>query len=147
MAVRTTALAVGGIIEVNDGDDLDPFIETANYLVDACCLYASDGTTSLGYTDTQLELIERWLSAHFYAIYEPRSFLDQVGDLRQQIESKVNLRLEVTRYGQQAMLLDFKGGLAALSNGLGEVEKKFPDVTGRKPTITWLGKRRTTRSC
>lgn len=136
----TTATQVETIIDVDEGDDLTAFIAAADMLVQECCLLDVDGN-SLGYTDVQLEMIERWLSAHFYAIFEPRSFLDQVGDLRQQIESKVNLRLEVTRYGQQAMLLDFHGGLAALNNGLAKVEKKFPAITGRKPSINWLGRR------
>lgn len=134
----TTADNVRGIIEVDDEDDLTPFIDSADILVLQCCITDPEGV-SLGYSDAQLEMIERWLAAHFYAVFEPRSFLDQVGELRQQIESKVNLRLEVTRYGQQAMLLDFHGGLAALSNGLGKVVKKFPEVTGRKPKIAWLG--------
>jgi hypothetical protein len=141
VAIRTTAELVTGIITLDDeDDDLTPFIDVANMLVDAVCVNDSEGEP-FGYTDAELERIERWLSAHFYAVYRPRAFLSQVETLREQIESKVSLKLDVTRYGQQAMLLDYHGGLAALNNGLNEVTKNFPGATGRKPRIYWLGKK------
>jgi hypothetical protein len=107
---RTTAAAVEGILEVDPQVDLDPFIETANSLVTEHC----------DYDDTRMELIERWLSAHFYQIMNPQAVVDQVGStggtVRQQYESKVDLGFNVTRYGQQAMLLDTDGGLATLNS-------------------------------
>lgn len=136
---RTTDDLVGGICEVAEGDDLAPYISSASRLVDRCCLTGVDGT-ALDYTTDDLELIERWLAAHFYCVFNPRTTQESVGQAQQQFEGRSDLRLNFTRYGQQAMLLDVHGGLAALNNGLGKVEKKFPAVTGRKPRITWLGK-------
>jgi len=141
MPYRADDASVVKIIELEDEeDDLEPFIRAANMLVNAHCLTDSEGE-SLGYTDQELKDIETWLAAHFYAVYRPRAFLTQFDTIRDQIESKVALKLDVTRYGQQAMLLDYHGGLSALNNGLAKVEKKFPAVTGRKPSIKWLGKK------
>jgi len=128
MAIRTTSSAVEEIIEVDSSIDLDPFIETASALVDKHCAAANSA-----YTAAELELIERWLSAHFYAIRDPRSLIDYLGKLSSTIESKVDLGLNVTRYGQMAMILDSYGGLAALNENM--INKGGRRVIG----ITWLG--------
>lgn len=126
MASRTTSELVAGIIEVEAGVDLTPFIDTANLLVtDVCGGYE--------YSDAKLEMIERWLSAHFYAVFDPRMTAEAAGSVRAAYESKVGLNLAVTRYGQQAMLLDTEGGLAGLN----------AQATAGRPKIqagiTWLG--------
>ena len=115
MAVRTTPEKVGEIVELDTEFSVTPFIEAANYLVTRACASAViTGTTTPFYTDTELELIERWLSAHFYCILDPRSIRDQVSSLQTQYENRVDLGLDITRYGQQAKLLDVNGGLARL---------------------------------
>jgi len=88
-----------------------------------------------GYTDTRLELIERWLSAHFIAIRDPRVASEGAEGLSQSFMYKVGLGLQQTTYGQQAMLLDTKGGLSSL-NGDSNSGK------GRTAGITYLGKER-----
>lgn len=124
MAVRTTSSAVSGIVEVSSGDDLTPFIETANALVTDIC-------SPLGYDSTRLELIERWLAAHFYSIYNVRVSQESAGSVQASYQYKVDLNLNVTMYGQQAMLLDTKGGLASL-------QKRVIDGAG-KPNVAWMG--------
>jgi hypothetical protein len=126
VAVRTTAALVKGIIEVDEDSipDLDPFILTANELVTECC-------GSAGYTATRLELIERWLAAHFVAIRDPRLASEQAG-VSARYQHKVGLILQVTTYGQQAMTLDTAGGLAALS-------KRAEEGKTKSVGITWLG--------
>jgi hypothetical protein len=64
---RTTEAAVKLIIKVNETatPSLTPFIDAANMLVTKLC-------TSDDLDDDQLEIIERWLAAHFYAIRAPR---------------------------------------------------------------------------
>lgn len=128
MAFRTTPAAVRLIIETDDDaiPDLDPFIEIANALVTECC---ADVET---YDATRLELIERWLSAHFYAIRDPRAASERAGKVGQSNQYKVDLVLFVTTYGQQALALDTAGGLAALN-------KKTKDGTARTPGFAWLG--------
>jgi hypothetical protein len=123
---RTTTALVAGIIEVDAAISLDPFIETASELVEEVCAIAD-------YSVSRLELIERWLSAHFYAIRDPRATDEKAGSVGATYESKVDLNLALTRYGQQAMLLDTNGGLAALNAAMLK-----PSVS-RTPSVAWLG--------
>ena len=115
MAVRTTPSAVQKIIEIDEGiipnlTDLDPFIEAASSIIDDVCV-------PLDYTDTKLELIERWLSAHFYAIRDQRRLREAAGSVSETFQTRVDLYLNVTIYGQQAQMLDTKGGLRSLNKG------------------------------
>jgi hypothetical protein len=107
MAIRTTEAAVESIIEVDILIPLTPFIETANNLVDQVCLAS-------GYSDATLELIERWLSAHFYATRDPRTSQEAVKGIMEEFEGTTKIGLNNTRYGQQALLLDTKGNLALI---------------------------------
>ncbi len=119
--VRTTQELVAGIIELDPRiSDLSPFITAASLLVDEV-----DAKSDLA--SENLQVIETWLAAHFYAIRDPRSLVEKAGSVSQTIESKVDLNLSVTRYGQMAMVLDTSGTLRALSNG--RVSLK----------VTWLG--------
>lgn len=126
MALRTTDVAVQGIIETNVNISLTPFIEAANALVTEIC---ADVET---YDDTRLELIERWLAAHFYAIREPRRLSDRAAVVSKQIESSVDLGFDVTRYGQMAMRLDTNGGLSALN-------KQAKGGGKMTASVVWLG--------
>jgi hypothetical protein len=127
---RTTDNAVQGILEESPTLSLTPFIETANYLVTKCCAEAvhTDGTP--WYDDTDLELIERWLSAHFYHVAVTRADAERAGSVGQTLRSKVDLKLNLTHYGQQVMLLDVAGGLAALNE-----QGKMVVI----PKVTWVG--------
>jgi hypothetical protein len=123
---RTTSIAVSAIIEADVNISLDPFIEAANSLVTDIC---SDSS----YTAAKLELIERWLAAHFYAVRDPRSAEEAAGSVRQRFQYKVDLNLAVTTYGQQAMILDTDGNLAALN-------KQITDGRGNMTFgVSWLG--------
>ena len=132
MAVRTTEAAVALIIEVDDNIALTSFIEVSNDLVTRVCA-DSDYMTANGYDATTLELIERWLAAHFYAVRDPRTTQEKAGPVAATYESKVDLNLAITRYGQQAMLIDTGGALAALN---GRVTKGKAKIT---PSVTYLG--------
>lgn len=122
---RTTSGAVEGIIEVDSSISLTPFIESANALVTEVCV-------PLEYDDIRLELIERWLAAHFYAIRDPRTTSEKAGPVSANYQSKVDLGFNVTHYGQMAMRLDTLGGLAAL-------QKKIETGIGIKPGIAFIG--------
>lgn len=114
MAVRTTSAAVLEIIEESDPDvSMTPFIETASALVDE--LLADT------YSDTHLEIIERWLAAHFYAVRFPRATQETVRGISEKYESYVRLALDVTRYGQQVRLLDYLGILAGVTGNKGRI--------------------------
>lgn len=132
---RTTEEAVEGILDTYDGFSLTPFIDTAQELVEEVC--ASDEVDP-AYSLVRLELIERWLAAHFYCIRDPRTTTDQIGQLQESYQSKVDLGFDVTHYGQQAMRLDTNGGLAVLNNSVKETEVTLP--AGKpKTSVTWLG--------
>jgi hypothetical protein len=121
---RTTSELVSGIIEVDVNISLDPFIEVANELVTEAC-------GDYGHTDTRLELIERWLAAHFYAMRDPRPLSEKAGPVSETFQSKVGLNLAVSHYGQQAMVLDTSGGLAAMSRKA---------TTGKRiASASWVG--------
>lgn len=134
MTVRTTALAVSRLREI-DEDDLEtalaPFIETASALVDDHC-------TGGDLDSTRLELIERWLAAHFYTLHNNArlSLSETVGPLTETFFGKVGFVLNLTPYGQHAMILDSTGGLAQWN---AKVIKGHTDTPG----ITWLGTERT----
>lgn len=121
---RTTSDAVAAIVEIDSDIDLSPFIETANAIVTDIC-------APLGYDDTRLELIERWLSAHFYRIRDQAIASEAAGSVSETFQYKIALDLKQTQYGQQAIALDTKGGLAAFNKRL--------ELGTPKPGITWLG--------
>lgn len=120
--MRTTSVLVGGIIEVDASIDLTPFITIANALVTEVCDDSS-------YTEERLELIERWLAAHFYTIRDPRPTSEKAGPVSVNYQSAVDLRLATSHYGQTAMMLDTAGGLALLN--------KSP--AKRAVSVSWLG--------
>lgn len=111
MPLRTTAAAVELILfEYQSAVSLVPFIEVANDLVTEVCVNSDSYT----YTTTKLELIERWLSAHFYEIREARAYNVGAGSVRETKESRVDLGFDLTRYGQMAKRIDVAGNLAAM---------------------------------
>lgn len=119
---RTDATNVKAIIEVDStiivtDADLTPFITTANELVTELCTGTQGPKTA--YSATRLELIERWLAAHFYAIRDPRAKSEKAGSVSVNYQEKVDLNLSVTTYGQQAMMLDTNGALSRLNDGKG----------------------------
>lgn len=128
MSYRTTYAAVAKIAEIEssyDEDSFEPFIEAANALVTEKC-------STDDYDDTRLELIERWLSAHFYCIREMRAEMEKAGSVSEKKQSKVDLGFDVTHYGQMAMRFDTAGGLAKLNQ---EIKSGGVSSIG----FTWLG--------
>lgn len=125
MAWRTTEAEVRAIIESDSTIGLAPFIDVANDLVTELC-------TDSDYTETKLNLIETWLSAHFYAVRDLRSANEGVGGVSISYQYQVDLNLAVTVYGQQAMLIDTAGSLAALN-------KRTKEGTVSVISVDWLG--------
>lgn len=129
--MRTDTDAVTALLEEYNTDiDLDQCIETANMMV-------TDNCTESDYSDAKLELIERYLSAHFYEIISARRKFAAAGKVQQSTESKVDLGLDLTRYGQTAKIIDNAGNLAALDNALKTVKKGL--AVGIQAKILWLG--------
>ena len=133
---RTTEAAVIKLLE--DYDDtmpLDQCIEAGNSVTTQQCV---DSETYV-YTSILLELIERYLSAHFYEINISRQKFRAAGKVQDSMNSKIDLNLSLTHYGQSAMVIDGAGNLAAFNNALDDVKK--PLEAGPKPKVgfLWLG--------
>ena len=120
--VRTTESAVREIGDFSASLTLTPFIETASNLVDKVEECDTDGKND----DDDLELIERWLAAHFAAITNPQLTSKSLGSASSSFQKgTVGESLRATLFGQQALALDTSGCL----DGFGKTKAK----TG------WLG--------
>ena len=122
---RTTSILVGGIIELDASITVTPFIDTANAFVTECCAGA-------GYDAARLELIERWLAAHCYTVRDMRAESEKAGPVSEKKQSKVDLGFDTSHYGQMAMRLDTKGGLARLN-------ESSKSGGGTPVGVSWLG--------
>ena len=111
---------IGGIIEVETGVSLDPFIKAAAILVDKV---AAKNILS----KETLKVIETWLAAHFYCMRDPRTVSEKAGQVQATYQSKVDLFLSTSHYGQQAIVLDTTGTLRAINAGV------------RPARLLWLG--------
>ena len=124
---RTDATEINKIIETDETVSLTPFIIAASQLVEAKCAVFPE------YTSDELKNIETWLAAHFYTVLDPRAVQEQAGSVQVTYQSKVDLGLNTSHYGQMAKLLDYRGGLAGLEND--QKDNKGPVTVG----INWVG--------
>lgn len=114
MARRTTTALVRLISDVAIGTDIEAFIDTASKMTDLLV-----GKDTKGILDNQqLELIERWLSAHMLTLTINRQTLAtekqiDVARIKWDVQAS-GTGLLSTAYGQQAMALDTTGNLEGL---------------------------------
>lgn len=122
---RTTVDLVKGIVEVDDDTwpDITPFIDLANELTTEICVdRPAEANDTHPYNAHRLELIERYLSAHFYrAGPDPAVSSERAAVVSESLQHKIGFGLKNTAYGQQALRLDTKGGLASLDNATEKV--------------------------
>lgn len=142
MAIRTTAELVAGIIEVDESISLVPFISAASSLVDRIRDKSSDmeppvlqdGEESGDKTrDEKLQEIETFLAAHFYTLRDPRATQEVAGPVQATYQSKVDLRLFTSHYGQMAAALDETGLLEQINTG---------KQKARRVGVSYVGKTR-----
>ena len=131
---RTTKAQIEEIIEIDveiipDDAAMAAFILVASELVTESC--TGDAGPSTSYSDERLELIERWLAAHFYTNRDPRVSSEKAGPVGSNFQSKVDLGFDTSHYGQTAMRLDTNGGLAKVNE---DTKKGKPRVG-----VSWLG--------
>lgn len=126
---RTTPTLVAGLIDVQDGADLSVYIQTANEITTEVCGHSG---YSDGYEGSRMELIERWLAAHFYTIFDNQLAAARAGTVSVSYQWKTDYGYRASMYGQQAMLIDTKGNLAKQENSV-NVQRKI--VLG----ILWMG--------
>lgn len=130
MAIRTTSGAVEAILVKNyDGaTTLTPFITAGSTMTDEIVVFAAEQELT-ALTDAKLEVIERWLSAHFYAVMAQLYKTKHSPGQSAVFQGDTAMFLESTTYGQMAMTLDPTGYLRAI----GGREMKIARVK-------WLGK-------
>lgn len=141
MAIRTDVDAVRAIADVDDSfidadEDMDPFIEASNILVD-WLVTKQVAASAASYSSKQLRNIETWLAAHFYCIKDAQRVREEVSTVREVFQQQVDLGLDQTRYGQMAKILDTQGWLAGLDNAQKDI--KITLEAKRRVGITWVG--------
>ncbi len=107
---NVTAQEVQGIIEVPTDLDLAPFIATASLIV-------TEDLANQGLSTGRLKQIELYLAAHFAAIKDEHGALMKSKTLNaeEQYGGSFTQGLNLTRYGQQAIVFDTSGVLAAMA--------------------------------
>ncbi len=119
---------------IDTARDTTPFIATAQ-------LIADEGLAGKGLSAARLDQIVLYLAAHFVCITEEKGGLtsDKLGDATEQYRqpSARERGLMATRFGQQAMMLDTSGTLAAISTNAG-LKAKFR-LIGQDMTDCWNG--------
>ena len=88
--------------------DVTPFLNTAHLIVEEQ-LATSDLTVA------RLTEIELWLAAHFCSIKNRITSDEKAGSVSESYQYCVDVGFSVTIYGQQAMMLDTTGTLAAMN--------------------------------
>lgn len=113
---RVTPEDVKKIIDVDDGLDLEPFINVANIVV-------NENLLAEKYSLDLLREIEKWLAAHFIALRDKQPVAQNAAGLSVNFGYSLGRGLSATVYGQQVKVLDFSGRLMSLDN-----EKRFDCV-------------------
>lgn len=113
MSNRVTNSEVKTIIDTDV--DVTAFITVANLIVTNML---SGGSLS----DAMLKEIERWLSAHFVAIRDPRIGQEKIGDASVTYLLTTGKGLDATPFGQQVKVLDTTGKLAQLGKSTAKLE-------------------------
>jgi hypothetical protein len=117
MAYRTNPGLVAGILgdNYNGKTDLGQFIAPANAVVTQVQEYALTGLFCYTHTPAELELIERWLAAHFYCqsdpLYMSSSNLGASGSFQR---ASATDDFGSTDYGKSACRMDVSGKLSAI---------------------------------
>lgn len=112
------------------GEDLSSYIQSAH-------LFVKEELISTGLSEDRLTQIELYLAAHFAIITLEKGGLtrQKIGESEDFFQGWTNtsVGLNATRYGQQAVMLDTSGNLAALARGT--LRAKF-SVIGSPPSST-----------
>lgn len=114
---------VRGIITVSASADLAEVTDAALMLVVGLAQPA-------GYSQWEMEKIHAYLTAHLYEVDQQRMFEEEIGRSREKPETKVDLGLQLTRPGQQVLVLDYKKAFSPVADD---------QTTLRRPRLFWAG--------
>ena len=133
MALRTNKTLVkevlGGQYNELRCADLKPFIAAASGMVNWVTTTCDEDSIN---DSTQLELIERWLAAHFYGVSEQLLQSKSQGGASGSFQGTSDKGLGSTQFGQQAMIMDLSGCLAKRNQ---EMIQGYRNKAG----MHWLG--------
>ena len=138
---RTTVDLVEAIVEVQTGFDVTPMIDFASELLTDLCTSANPDWKSWmkpytdGFVGSRMELIERWLAAHYYKAFDMDLAAAKAGSVSVSYQFKIGLGLKSSRYGLAAMQLDTYRMLAKQDNAV-ETQRRI------KVGVGWLGHKR-----
>ena len=120
--------AVREILDVDPTiPSLEPFIAAAHSVINAHCE---------GLAPEIRQEVEKWLAAHFVCVRDPRAVSGTAKGVGETLQSRIDLGLNLSHYGQTAMLLDTTGGLAAWNTEVTEGKTKIPI------SMDWMGSKR-----
>lgn len=123
---RTTESDVQTLLagDYDGSTSLAPHVATATAIVDrvATCATAKGATLS----STELELVERWLAAHCYAMIDQPYQSKTTGRASAVFQGRTGMGFAATKYGQTALALDYSGCLANIGRA-------------RRARVAWLG--------
>ena len=121
---RTSTTAVKAILmrDYDGAADLSPFIQTAGIVVDRLATRSGARWPMIA---AELELLERWLAAHFYCCSDRTYKSRSTGRASGSFDGSTGMGFDSTVYGQQAKMIDPSGGLAFL-----ETKEKIPVIVG-----------------
>ncbi len=117
---RTTTILVEALLgndydpapEVGEPTDLQQYIDSAGVIVSRVATCAA--AKGMALTTEELELIERWLSAHCY-VQMDQTYASHSDGASASFHGQTGMHLESSRYGQMAMDIDYSGCLTAIS--------------------------------
>jgi hypothetical protein len=141
MAVRTNDQAVkdiltmGGDYDETRAPSLMPAIEAAAVMVETLEACAADKDITV--SENTLEILERWLAAHFYKVSDRQLSSSSTLSSSGSFDGQTAMGLDFTSYGQQAKLLDPTGCLVDQELAT-QVD---PNIGPRIARGIWLGKR------
>lgn len=97
--------------------EITPFIAVATLIVD-------DVLSGAGYSVALEKEIERWLTAHFVAVRDPRVSQESFGGGSQRFHGESGMGFEHTPYGQQVLALDYKSYFKVVQSSSRRAELK-----------------------
>ncbi len=121
MASRTNSDAVIALLQDDYGPladgtlpDLTPRIESASVTVSRVKTGALSAK-GISMSFEELEIIERWLAAHLYAVTDKPYQSKTTGGASASFNGQTGMGFESTLYGQTAMNLDYSGVLTNIN--------------------------------
>lgn len=129
MAIRTTEDEVRAVLDTDPTINVQSYISNASVIVDDIATRAT--TMSLTVTSARFKLIETYLAAHLYALFDPQYQEKETGKASATFQGHTGKGYELTWWGQMAISFDPTGMLRDESEGVAT------------PDGNWLGTERT----